>query len=200
MPRRPPKTNRPIMPCKCGWTTNTDPNMKGLYCWDGRYYRYIRDIPKSDCPTFPAQLMTVSVVSDYVRSNILPSAALPSLLIDVHSAFMSLAEGLGPPATTEKRSPAVSVKKSVTPDYIISLEDGKPYKSLKRHLSSHGMTPADYRLKWGLASDYPMVAPNYAKTRSELAKSSGLGRRRKLVPAAVPIPTATKGRGPSKAK
>ena len=113
---------------------------------------------------------------------------------------MSLAEGLGPPATTEKRSPAVSVKKSVTPDYIISLEDGKPYKSLKRHLSSHGMTPADYRLKWGLASDYPMVAPNYAKTRSELAKSSGLGRRRKLVPAAVPIPTATKGRGPSKAK
>lgn len=96
--------------------------------------------------------------------------------------------------------PAVPVKKSVTPDHIISLEDGRPYKSLKRHLKGRGMTPADYRAKWGLAADYPMVAPNYAKARSELARSFGLGRRPTVAPAAVPAPTAVKGRGRKKAE
>jgi predicted transcriptional regulator len=83
-----------------------------------------------------------------------------------------------PAPEAAKPVPAVPIKKSVTPDYLISLEDGRRYKSLKRHLSGHGLTPAEYRRKWGLSNDYPMVAPNYAATRSALAKSMGLGRKR----------------------
>jgi predicted transcriptional regulator len=83
-----------------------------------------------------------------------------------------------PAPEAEKPVPAVAIKKSVTPDYIISLEDGRQYKSLKRHLSGRGLTPAEYRTKWGLPHDYPMVAPNYAAQRSEMAKAIGLGRKR----------------------
>jgi predicted transcriptional regulator len=105
------------------------------------------------------------------------AADLPGLIASVHGAFGALLSP--PPPKAEKPIPAFPVKKSITPDHIISLEDGKPYKSLKRHLSGRGLTPAEYRAKWGLPSDYPMVSPNYAKARSELAKSLGLGQQRR---------------------
>jgi predicted transcriptional regulator len=107
--------------------------------------------------------------------------------------------GLGTPSTSEsdKPVPAVVIKKSVTPGYIVGLEDGRHFKSLKRHLSGKGMTPADYRAKWGLPKDYPMVAPNYAAQRSELAKALGLGqqrRKRAEMVAADTAPKAKRGR------
>lgn len=120
--------------------------------------------------------LTASVVSAYVSNNSISSFDLPGLIASVHASI----RGLSAPAVqeAEKLVPPVSIKKSVTPDYLISLEDGKRYKSLKRHLSGRGLTPAEYRAKWGLPQDYPMVAPNYAAQRSELAKSMGLGRKR----------------------
>jgi predicted transcriptional regulator len=117
------------------------------------------------------------VVAAYVAHNSLARPDLPALIAAVHGALT----GLGRPAApaTEKPEPAVPIKKSITPDYLISLEDGKQYKSLKRHLrTQYNMTPEQYREKWGLPVDYPMVAPNYAKARSELARSMGLGQKR----------------------
>lgn len=121
--------------------------------------------------------LTAEVVSAYVGNNSIAASALPEVISSVYSAFKSL---MAPPPVpeTERPVPAVSVKKSVTPDFLISLEDGRRYKSLKRHLGGRGLTPEQYRSKWGLASDYPMVAANYAKQRSELARSMGLGRKR----------------------
>jgi predicted transcriptional regulator len=120
--------------------------------------------------------LTVSIVSAYVSKNSVPMAKLAEL---VSSVYESLNRMEGAPVVEEELLvPAVPVKKSVTPDYIISLEDGRKFKSLKRHLSSqYGMTPDQYRTKWNLPSDYPMVAPNYAATRSALAKTMGLGRK-----------------------
>jgi predicted transcriptional regulator len=119
------------------------------------------------------------IVSAYVRNNSVPAAELPALIHSVHAALTRV----GPvpaEAPVEQPKPMVSVKKSITPDYIICLEDGKPFKSLKRHLNAmYGMTPEQYREKWHLPADYPMVAPNYAATRSELAKSIGLGQQRR---------------------
>jgi predicted transcriptional regulator len=109
------------------------------------------------------------------------TADLPELISSIHSAL----KHAGAPAASAqaKTEPAVSIKKSITGDYIISLFDGKKYKSLKRHLRTHhDMTPEQYRQHWGLPSDYPMVAPNYAKARSELAKSMGLGQKRRKTP------------------
>ena len=121
--------------------------------------------------------LTADIVSAYVSNNSVRTEDLASLIGDVHSALQNAPNGKAEPAP-EPQNPAVPIKKSVTPDYIISLEDGKKFKSLKRHLrNSYGMTPAEYRSKWGLPGDYPMVAPNYAKTRSELARSIGLGRK-----------------------
>jgi predicted transcriptional regulator len=102
-----------------------------------------------------------------------------SVFAAVYDATMGKTLGVleAPPIEEEKPKPAVPIKKSITPDYLISLEDGRRYKSLKRHLGGRGLTPDQYREKWGLASDYPMVAPNYAKQRSDLAKSMGLGRK-----------------------
>ncbi|TGE02697.1 MucR family transcriptional regulator [Methylobacterium nonmethylotrophicum] len=116
------------------------------------------------------------IVSAYVSNNSVPLADLPALINTVHQSLSRL----GGPQTVEaeKPVPLMPVKKTVTPDYLISLEDGKQYKSLKRHLSTRGLTPEEYRRKWGLPHDYPMVAANYAAQRSELAKNSGLGRRR----------------------
>jgi predicted transcriptional regulator len=116
------------------------------------------------------------VVSAYVTNNSVARSELPALIAAVHGAF----SGLGRPATPtpEKPEPPLPIKKSVTPDYLISLEDGRQYKSLKRHLTHRGLTPEQYRAKWGLPHDYPMVAPNYAKARSELARSMGLGQKR----------------------
>ncbi|MEH3147283.1 MAG: MucR family transcriptional regulator [Methylobacterium frigidaeris] len=115
------------------------------------------------------------IVSAYVSNNSVPMAELPALISAVHSSLARLGS---PMPEQEKPVPLMPVKKTVTPDYIVSLEDGRQYKSLKRHLSTRGLTPEQYRQKWGLPPDYPMVAANYAAQRSELAKNSGLGRRR----------------------
>lgn len=121
--------------------------------------------------------LTADVVSAYVANNPMAPSGLPELISAVHGALGALL--MPPPAPeAERPAPAVPIKKSITPDYLISLEDGRRYKSLKRHLGGRGLTPEQYRAKWGLASDYPMVAPNYAKQRSELARSMGLGRKR----------------------
>lgn len=117
-----------------------------------------------------------------MSQNPLPVAGLPDLIASIHSSLA----GIGQPSAPEelKQEPAVNPKRSVFPDYIICLEDGKKFKSLKRHLGVHyGLTPNEYREKWGLKSDYPMVAPNYAAQRSALAKSSGLGRKASAKPA-----------------
>jgi len=123
--------------------------------------------------------LAADIVSAYVSNNSVPSGDLPSLINDVHSALMKVGVG-GAEAPAEAPKPAVPVKKSVTPDYIICLEDGKKFKSLKRHLKTHySLTPEQYREKWGLDPSYPMVAPAYAAARSQLAKDMGLGRKRK---------------------
>ncbi len=123
--------------------------------------------------------LAADIVSAYVSNNSVPSGDLPTLINDVHSALLRVGGGtVEVPAEAPK--PAVPLKKSVTPDYIVCLEDGKKFKSLKRHLrTQYNMTPEQYREKWGLPVDYPMVAPNYAKARSELAKEMGLGQQRR---------------------
>ena len=123
--------------------------------------------------------LAADIVSAYVSNNSVPSGDLPGLISEVHTALMKVGTGaIELPAEAPK--PAVPVKRSVTPDYIVCLEDGKKFKSLKRHLrTQYSMTPEQYREKWGLAPDYPMVAPNYAKARSELAKEMGLGQQRR---------------------
>ena len=121
--------------------------------------------------------LTAEIVSAYVSSNTIASDNLTTLIKDVHAALSRTSTG-SPQAQSEPPTPAVSLKKSVTPDYIVCLEDGQKFKSLKRHLRTHhDLTPAEYRQKWGLLADYPMVAPNYAKARSSLAKKMGLGRK-----------------------
>lgn len=123
--------------------------------------------------------MAAKIVSAYVSANTIASQDLPSLIRTVYQALQDISDApaQAPEATPE---PAVAVKKSITPDFIICLEDGKKFKSLKRHLRTrYAMTPDEYRAKWGLPHDYPMVAPNYAKERSTLAKRMGLGTSRK---------------------
>ncbi|MGE0501484.1 MAG: MucR family transcriptional regulator [Rhizobiaceae bacterium] len=123
--------------------------------------------------------LTADVVSAYVSNNSVAAGDLPNLIADVHAA-LGRAGGGSEAAPAEKPKPAVSPKKSVHDDYIICLEDGKKFKSLKRHLMTHyNLTPEQYREKWGLEASYPMVAPNYAAARSALAKKMGLGRKRK---------------------
>ncbi|CAK0739898.1 MucR family transcriptional regulator [Azospirillaceae bacterium] len=123
--------------------------------------------------------LTAQIVAAYVSRNVIQVADLPNLITTVRQSLANLGqpqEQADPPVDLK---PAVSIKKSVTPEYIICLEDGKKLKMLKRHLaSSYGMTPDEYRAKWNLPADYPMVAPNYAKQRSDLALKLGLGRSR----------------------
>jgi len=122
--------------------------------------------------------LTVDIVSAYVSNNAVVAADLPSLIDQTFSALREAAAKASQP-TKDVFESAISIKKSVTPDYIICLEDGKQFKSLKRHLrTSYNLTPEEYREKWGLPYDYPMVAPNYAAARSALAKKIGLGRKR----------------------
>ena len=122
---------------------------------------------------------TADIVSAYVSNNTVVASDLPSVIQNVFDALSRASSTTGQTIREELR-PAVPVKKSVTPEYIICLEDGKKFKSLKRHLRTHyNLTPEDYREKWGLPHDYPMVAPNYAAARSDLAKRMGLGQRRK---------------------
>jgi predicted transcriptional regulator len=121
--------------------------------------------------------LTAEIVSAYVSNNKVSPGDLGKLIEDVHAALQRAPGGPAEPEA-EPREPAVPIKRSVTPDYIISLEDGRKFKSLKRHLkNTYGLTPEEYRAKWGLPRDYPMVAPNYAKARSDLAKTMGLGRK-----------------------
>jgi predicted transcriptional regulator len=123
--------------------------------------------------------LTAGIVSAYVSNNSVAASDIPSLISQVHAALLRVSNGHGD-VGGEPAKPAIAVKKSVTPDYIICLEDGKKFKSLKRHLrTQYDMTPEHYREKWGLAPDYPMVAPNYAQARSQLAKQMGLGQQRK---------------------
>ena len=123
--------------------------------------------------------MVSDIVSAYVAHNPVPVADLPKLIERVHSTLVEIENGNGGEAKTELR-PAVPVRKSVTEDHIVCLEDGKKFKSLKRHLrTQYNMTPEQYREKWGLPPDYPMVAPNYAVARSQLAKKMGLGQQRR---------------------
>jgi len=121
--------------------------------------------------------LTADIVSAYVSNNPVPASELGNLIAEVHLALNSLAEG---PAEkpAEPQTPAVPVRRSITPEFLICLEDGQKFKSLKRHLSAvHGMTPQQYREKWNLPHDYPMTAPEYSRARSALAKKSGLGRK-----------------------
>ncbi|GAD60519.1 MULTISPECIES: MucR family transcriptional regulator [Brevundimonas] len=131
--------------------------------------------------------MTADIVSAYVSNNTVAPEGLAALISGVHGALAGMSSGAEP--EPEPLVPALPIRKSITPDYLISLEDGSRYKSLKRHLSAkYGLTPGEYRAKWGLPHDYPMVAPNYAKARSDLARSMGLGQgvRRPVRPGRKP--------------
>ena len=129
--------------------------------------------------------LSASIVGAYVSHNALSATDVPKLIAQVHSALLGLAGAAEPEVVVEAR-PAVSIKKSITPDYLICLEDGKKFKSLKRHLrTEYDMSPDQYRAKWGLPPDYPMVAPNYSEARSRLAKSIGLGRKAAVAPVVV---------------
>ena len=123
--------------------------------------------------------LTAEIVSAYVSNNPVASGDLAALIADVYGALQRTSGVVSEPEP-EPLKPAVAVKKSVNPDYIICLEDGKKFKSLKRHLRTHyNLSPEEYREKWGLPADYPMVAPNYAAARSDLAKKMGLGQQRR---------------------
>ncbi len=124
--------------------------------------------------------LTADIVSAYLANNTVSAGEIPSLISDIHSALVKVSAGQDIPVVFEPAKPAVPVKKSITNDFIICLEDGKKFKSLKRHLrTAYNMSPEQYREKWGLPQDYPMVAPNYAEARSKLAKQMGLGQKRK---------------------
>lgn len=121
--------------------------------------------------------LSADIVSAYVGNNAVALADLPNLIKDIHRA-LHVAYTTGGEEESPQLKPAVSIRKSITPDFIICLEDGKKFKSLKRHLRTHyNLTPEEYREKWGLVRDYPMVAPNYAAARSDLAKKMGLGQK-----------------------
>src|SRR3982075_2025497 len=123
--------------------------------------------------------LTATIVSAYVSNNPTPAADIPALISQIHAALLKVSTGRSE-LPLEPARPAVPIKKSMTADYLICLEDGKRFKSLKRHLrTQYSMTPEQYRDKWGLPADYPMVAPNYAVARSQLAKKMGLGQQRR---------------------
>ena len=124
--------------------------------------------------------LTADVVAAYVSNNPVPVGELPNLIADIHAALGRVGGATPEVVPVEKQKPAVNPKRSVHDDYIVCLEDGKKFKSLKRHLMTHyNLTPDQYREKWNLDANYPMVAPNYAAARSQLAKTMGLGRKRK---------------------
>jgi predicted transcriptional regulator len=131
--------------------------------------------------------LTAEIVSAFVSNNSVPPGELSALIQTVHAAVTRLADGgeSSAPPPVEAQTPAVSIRKSVTPDYLICLDDGKKFKSLKRRLAKIGLTSDQYRVKWNLPYDYPMVAPNYAVQRSELAKRSGWVKRNPSSPRAT---------------
>lgn len=140
----------------------------------------MNDQPQTENSASNLQIeLTSQIVSAYVSHNAVSSNELPVLMENVHSKLAELSGDAAATAQQKAQKPAVPVKKSVHDDYIICLEDGKKFKSLKRHLNSYyGLSPEEYREKWGLPYDYPMVAPSYAKKRSQLARDLGLGRKR----------------------
>jgi predicted transcriptional regulator len=144
---------------------------------------------QSEHPAIDFTELTADIVSVYVANNSVHRTDLPAVIASVHAALRGLVASKQP--EPEIPQPAISIRKSVTPDFLVSLEDGKQYKTLKRHLGLLGLTPQAYREKWGLPSDYPMVAATYARKRSELAKSIGLGQQRKKT-AAAKAATASK--------
>jgi predicted transcriptional regulator len=148
---------------------------------------------------FDAVEVVADIVAAFVSHNSLPTAELPSLIESVSTAVKGFG-GPGKVAVTviEPPTPAVSIRKSVTPDYLICLEDGKRFKSMRRHLAKLGMTPEQYRVKWGLPPTYPVVAPNYAARRSAMAKSIGLGQMRRK-PVTAKTTAVTKSRGDAEA-
>lgn len=138
--------------------------------------------PDEDRPQNSLVTLTANIVAAYVQKHVVPTTGLGDLISGVHTALRSTMEPDLMPAQQpigEKQKPAVSIRKSITDEFIICLEDGQSYRSLKRHLAAkYGMTPDQYRAKWGLPDDYPMVSPAYAKKRSQLARSLGLGQKR----------------------
>jgi predicted transcriptional regulator len=140
--------------------------------------------------------LTAEIVSAYVANNSVQAGNLPALIASIHTAV----SGLGVVPAPEAPIPAVNPKRSIFPDYIISLEDGRKFKSMKRHLWLLGMTPDQYRVKWALPRDYPMVAPNYAAARSALAKKSGLGRKAEPVKATASVKKKAPSTPPAKAR
>jgi predicted transcriptional regulator len=143
--------------------------------------------------------LTAEIVSAYVGNNALSREELASLIINVHDALLKASKP--PEPEPAPQDPAVPIRSSVKPDFIVCLEDGRRFKSLKRHLNSdHGMTPDEYRAKWSLKRDYPMVAPSYAATRSHLAKSIGFGRKEPRASADDTDTKAPRQRKRSKAK
>jgi predicted transcriptional regulator len=141
--------------------------------------------------------ITADIVSSYVANNSVHRGDLPSVIASVHAALQDLAAPKQ--AEPEKPEPRISIRKSITPDFLISLEDGKQYKTLKRHLGKLGLTAEEYRAKWGLPADYPMVAPSYAAKRSELARSSGLGQMRRKSAAKAAAGSGEKVTAPAEA-
>ena len=140
--------------------------------------------------------LTADIVAAHVANNTVAAGDLPAMIGNIYQALSTL--GSAPEAKSAEPQPAVSVRASVKPDYLICLEDGKKLKMLKRHLMTHyQMTPADYRAKWKLPADYPMVAPNYAAQRRSLAHQIGLGRKAK--PAAAPAPAKAPAKAAAKA-
>ena len=124
--------------------------------------------------------LTANIVSAYVRNNTVSSAEIPALISQVYSALMRVFKGAAGAAPAAPLKPAVPIKRSITTEYLVCLEDGKKFKSLKRHLrTQYRMTPDQYRAEWNVPADYPMVAPNYAAARSQLAKQMGLGQQRR---------------------
>ncbi|HYA75158.1 MAG TPA: MucR family transcriptional regulator [Roseiarcus sp.] len=138
-------------------------------------------MPQSPSASADPLDLTGEIVSAFVAYNSLRAAELPALIQSVHAALVKIISGAAAPTERqpEAAAPAVSIRKSITPDYLICLDDGLKFKSLRRHLTALGMTPEQYRAKWKLPADYPMVAANYAAQRSAMAKEIGLGQSRK---------------------
>ena len=136
--------------------------------------------------------LAADIVAAYVSNNSVPSGEVPALIHAVHASLLKATAGVVETPAEAPKEPAVPIKKSITNDYLICLEDGKKFKSLKRHLATaYDLTPSAYRAKWGLAADYPMVAPGYSATRSELAKAAGLGNARSVAKSVEPSAKVT---------
>jgi len=136
--------------------------------------------------------LTAHIVGAYVENNSLAAADLPGLIANVHSALTSAGSPESEPVAEVRKLTAAQIKKSIQPDGLVSFEDGKIYKSLKRNLTTKGLTPDQYRAKWGLPKDYPMVSPNYSAARSALAKESGLGQKGRKPATPAPAPRTRK--------